>query len=135
MVVRMALGEDVTPDLRAIPRATYTDPETSSVGLQVEEAREAGLDPVEFEEDLATSAKGYTAEAEGHVIVVVDRGSKTVVGVFLAGPGASEAIHEAVLAVKLRTPLAVLADTIHAFPTLARVMGGVFIRAARELGD
>jgi dihydrolipoamide dehydrogenase len=135
MVVRMALGEDVSPDLRAIPRATYTDPETSSVGLQVEEAREAGLDPVEFEEDLATSAKGYTAEADGHVIVVVDRGSKTLVGVFLAGPGASEAIHEAVLAVKLRTPLAVLADTIHAFPTLARVMGGVFIRAARELGD
>ncbi len=42
MVVRMALGDDVQPDLRAIPRATYTDPETSSVGLQVGEAQEAG---------------------------------------------------------------------------------------------
>jgi hypothetical protein len=37
--------------------------------------------------------------------------------------------------VKLQTPLAVLADTIHAYPTLARVLGGVFARAARELGD
>ncbi len=135
MVVRMALGEDVKPDLRAIPRATYTDPETASVGLQVEEAQEAGIDAVEFEEDIATSAKGYTAEAEGHVIVVADRAARTVVGVFLAGPGASEAIHEAVLAVKLRTTLDTLADTIHAFPTLARVMGGVFVRAAQELGD
>jgi pyruvate/2-oxoglutarate dehydrogenase complex dihydrolipoamide dehydrogenase (E3) component len=134
LVVRMALGDDVRPDFRAIPRATYTDPETSSVGLQVEEAREAGLDPVEFEDDVAHSSKGYTAEAEGHVIVVVDRGTRTVVGVFLAGPGASEAIHEAVLAVKLQTPLDVLADTIHAYPTLARVLGGVFARAALELG-
>jgi pyruvate/2-oxoglutarate dehydrogenase complex dihydrolipoamide dehydrogenase (E3) component len=135
IVVRMALGDDVQPDFRAIPRATYTDPETASVGLQVEEARKAGIDPLEFEEDLATSAKGFTAEAEGHVIVVVDRGKRTVVGTFLAGPGASEAIHETVLAVKLRTPLDILADTIHAFPTMARVMGGLFTRAARELAS
>ena len=39
IVVRMALGDDVRPDFRAIPRATYTDPETSSVGLLLEEAR------------------------------------------------------------------------------------------------
>lgn len=133
IVVRMALGDGVRPDLRAIPRATYTDPETASVGLQVEEARAAGIDAVELEEDLATSAKGYTAEAEGHVIVIVDRARKTVVGVFLAGPGASEAIHQAVLAVKLQIPLAVLADTINAFPTLSRVMWWAFTRAAREL--
>ncbi|HJT64780.1 MAG TPA: NAD(P)/FAD-dependent oxidoreductase [Candidatus Limnocylindria bacterium] len=135
IVVRIALGDDVRPDFRAIPRATYTDPETASVGLQLEEALKADIDAVEFAEDLATSAKGFTAEAEGHVIVIVDRARQTVVGVFLAGPGASEAIHEAVLAVKLRTPLSVLADTIHAFPTLSRVMGGVFAQAAQELGD
>jgi dihydrolipoamide dehydrogenase len=133
MVVRMALGDEVRPDLRAIPRATYTDPETASVGLQVEDAQAAGIDAVEYHEDVATSAKGYTAEAEGHVIVVVDRALRTVVGVFLAGPGASEAIHQAVLAVKLQTPLAVLADTINAFPTLSRVMWWAFTRAARDL--
>ena len=31
---------------------------------------------------------------------------------------------------KLDAPLAVLADTIHAFPTSARVMGGVYQEAA-----
>jgi hypothetical protein len=31
-------------------------------------------------------------------------------------------------------PLSILADTIHAFPTAARVMGGLFQEAAREVG-
>jgi pyruvate/2-oxoglutarate dehydrogenase complex dihydrolipoamide dehydrogenase (E3) component len=133
MAARVALGEDLTPDYRAIPRAVYTDPETGSVGLLVEEARERGIDAVEYTADLATSAKGYAAEAEGHVTIVVDRGAGTLVGAFMAGPGASEAIHEAVLAVKAQVPLAVLADTIHAFPTVARVLGFLFADAARDL--
>jgi pyruvate/2-oxoglutarate dehydrogenase complex dihydrolipoamide dehydrogenase (E3) component len=132
LVVAMALGDDVRPDFGAIPRATYTDPETSSVGMQVDQARERGIDAVEFVQDLATTAKGYTAEADGHVAIVVDRANRVLVGAFLAGPGASEAIHEAVLAVKTRTPLSVLADTIHAFPTLARVMGSLFVTAHRS---
>jgi pyruvate/2-oxoglutarate dehydrogenase complex dihydrolipoamide dehydrogenase (E3) component len=133
MAVRLALGEDVAPDLRAIPRATYTDPETASVGLLVEEARERGIDALEFSADLATSAKGYVSQAEGHVTIVVDRARRTLVGAFLAGPGVSETVHEAVLAVKTATPIDVLADTIHAFPTVARVLGSLFIRASREL--
>jgi pyruvate/2-oxoglutarate dehydrogenase complex dihydrolipoamide dehydrogenase (E3) component len=133
MVARMALGDDVRPDFRAIPRATYTDPETASVGMTVEEARRAGLDAFEETVDLATSAKGYVADARGHATVVADRDTRTVVGAFIAGPGASEAIHLAVLAVKARTPLAVLADTITAFPTTSRVLGGAFAAAFATL--
>jgi pyruvate/2-oxoglutarate dehydrogenase complex dihydrolipoamide dehydrogenase (E3) component len=132
MAARIALGEDVKPDFRAIPRAIYTDPEAASVGLLVDEAREAGIDAEELTADLATSAKGYTAEAEGHVTIVVDRGASTLVGAFMAGPAVSEAIHEAVLAVKLQTPISVLADTIHAFPTVARVMGLLFADAVKD---
>ena len=131
MAARLALGDDVRPDVSVIPRATYTDPETASVGLLVEQAREAGIDAVELSEDLGSTPKGYVAEAEGHVTIVVDRAERTLVGAFMAGPGVSEAIHEAVLAVKTRTPLSVLADTIHAFPTVARVLGSLFIEADR----
>jgi dihydrolipoamide dehydrogenase len=121
----------------AIPRAIYTDPETSSVGLKVEQARERGNDAVEFSQDLGSTAKGYLAEAQGHATVVVDRSERILVGAFLAGPAVSETIHEAVLAVKLRTPLSALADTIHAFPTVARVFGSVVAAAHRalEAGD
>ena len=132
MAVRIALGDDVKPDYRAIPRAVYTDPESGSVGLLVEEAQARGIDAEELTQDLASTAKGQAAEADGHVTIVIDRVAGTLVGAFLAGPGAGEAVHEAVLAVKLETPLAVLADTIHAFPTMARVMGLLFARAAKR---
>jgi pyruvate/2-oxoglutarate dehydrogenase complex dihydrolipoamide dehydrogenase (E3) component len=134
LVIRMALGGDVRPDFRAIPRALYTDPETAGVGLQLEQARDGGLDAFEKTTDVGTSAKGYVSESFGHVSIVVDRAERTLVGAFIAGPGASEAIHLAVLAIKTGTPIGVLADTITAFPTTARVMGGLFVEAARELG-
>jgi pyruvate/2-oxoglutarate dehydrogenase complex dihydrolipoamide dehydrogenase (E3) component len=134
IAARNALGEDAKADLRAIPRATYTDPETSSTGLLVEEARERGIDAVEYSVDLMHTAKGQATESPGHVTIVVDRAGKTLVGAFMAGPGVSETIHEAVLAVKLGTPLSVLADTIHAFPTVARAMGTLFIQANKKLG-
>ena len=38
MAIRMALGDDVKPDYRALPRATYTDPELASVGVTLDEA-------------------------------------------------------------------------------------------------
>ena len=133
LAVRIALGDDVRPDYRAIPRAIYTDPEVADVGLSLEQALAAGHDAFEEVADLATSAKGYVAEASGHVTIVVDRSTQTLLGASLAGPGASEVIHEAVLALKTNATLDVLADTIHAFPTTARVMGGLFVQASRRL--
>jgi pyruvate/2-oxoglutarate dehydrogenase complex dihydrolipoamide dehydrogenase (E3) component len=99
--------------------------------MTVDEARAAGIDAAEFTADLATTAKGYVADATGHVTIVVDRDKRELVGAFIAGPGASEAIHEAVLAIKTHTSLDVLADTLHAFPTVARVLGSVLMEAAR----
>ena len=133
IAARNALGAHQKADLRAIPRAIYTDPETSSTGLLVEQAQERGIDAKEYWVDLAKTAKGETAEAGGHVTIVVDRAAKTLIGAFMAGPAVSETIHEAVLAVKQQTPLSVLADTIHAFPTVARAMGTLFIQAHKEL--
>jgi dihydrolipoamide dehydrogenase len=132
MVARIALGEDVRPDERAIPRATYTEPQTAGVGLQLDEALERGYDAFEETTDYATSAPGYIAEAEGHVSIVVDRRERVLLGAFIAAPGAADAIGEAVLAVKTRTPLDVLADTINPFPTTVRVLGGLFVQAARR---
>ncbi|MDP8905111.1 MAG: NAD(P)/FAD-dependent oxidoreductase [Chloroflexota bacterium] len=131
MAVRMALGENVRPDYGAIPRVVYTDPEIAGVGLTVDEAREAGHDALEYTQDLATTAKGYVANATGHVTITLDRSRRILLGAFISGPSASEAIHEAVLAIKTRTPIDVLADTLHAFPTTARVMGTLFVEAAR----
>lgn len=132
MVARIALGEDVKPDHRAIPHATYTEPQTAGVGLQLAEARERGADAFEETTDYATSAPGYIAESPGHATIVVDRRERVLVGAFIAAPAAAEAIGEAVLAIKTRVPIDVLADTIHPFPTTVRVLGGLFVEASRR---
>ncbi|MCA1587698.1 MAG: NAD(P)/FAD-dependent oxidoreductase [Chloroflexi bacterium] len=131
---RSALGDtSYRPFLEAIPRGTYTDPEIASVGLLVQHAKERGIHAEEWTVDIGTSSKGYTVEAGGHTTIVVDRHKRVLVGAFMAGPAVSEAIHECVLAIRARVPLATLADTIHAFPTVARVLGTAFINADREL--
>ena len=134
LAVRMALGDDVRPDYRALPRASYTDPEAAFVGVSVEQARERGIDAVEFVADFATSTRGYGIQAKrGHVTVVFDRGSRTLVGAAMACPDASAAIHECVLAIRARVPVDVLADTIHAFPSTSRILNGLFAEARRAL--
>jgi pyruvate/2-oxoglutarate dehydrogenase complex dihydrolipoamide dehydrogenase (E3) component len=134
--VRMALGQPVIPDYRALPRATYTDPEAAFVGLSVEQAREAGLDAFELVADFAKTARGYGVEATmGHLTIVVDRGSQTLVGAAVACPDASAALHECVVAIQARVPVDTLAETIHAFPSTSRIFNGLFADARRELAD
>jgi pyruvate/2-oxoglutarate dehydrogenase complex dihydrolipoamide dehydrogenase (E3) component len=145
IAVRSALGQRARADLSAVPRTTFTDPETSAVGLTIDEAWYRGFDAFEISEDFAKTARGYTIEprrdsptaiqegSPGHVTAVVDRNRGVLVGAFSACPGAAEFIHEAVLAVKQRIPVRVLADTVHAFPTGARVFGNLMAEALKRL--
>lgn len=136
MAVRMALGDPVMPDYRALPRATYTEPEASSVGMTLQEALDHGTDAFELVSDFTESTRGYAIEAKvGHVTIVVDRRSRQLVGAAMACPDASAAIHECVLAIKARVTIDVLADTIHAFPSTSRIFNGLFADALRELDE
>ncbi len=134
IAIRMALGDQVTPDYRALPRATYTDPEAASVGMSLDQATEAGLDAFEVVADYAKSARGESIEAKiGHVTLVVNRASRTLVGAAMACPDASAAIHECVVAIKARVTVDVLADTIDAFPSTSRIFNGLFAEALKNL--
>lgn len=134
MAVRIALGDDVRVDFSATPRVVYTDPETAAVGLRLDQARERGIDAFEETTGFPKSTKGYIVQAaSGHLTIVVDRARKTLIGAFIAAHGAGEAIHAAVLPIKLGTPIDTLAQTIHAFPTTARVLSGLFASAAAKL--
>ena len=146
VAVRAALGQGVRAHLTTVPRTSFTDPETSGVGLRLEEAREQAVEAEEFTADFSTSARGFTIEphrrsekailegSAGHITVVADRERKILVGAFATCPGASELIHEAVLAIKQEIPVWVLADTMHAFPTGARVFGNLMADVAAQLG-
>ena len=134
LAVRMALGEAIVPDYRALPRATYMDPESASVGVTLDQAIERGIDAFECVADFTKSAKGYSVEAEtGHVTIVIDRATRELVGAAMACPDASAAIHECVLAIKAHVTIDVLAETIHAFPSTSRILNGLFAEARAKL--
>ena len=132
--VRMAIGEDVAPDYRAIPRAVFVEPELASVGLSVDEAKAQGADALEFVADFATTARGYEVEAKfGHLAIVVDRRSRTILGASIVAPDASAAIHEVVLAIHARIPIETLAGMLHGFPTTSRALDGLYAEAVKKL--
>jgi dihydrolipoamide dehydrogenase len=134
LAVRMALGEAIVPDYRALPRATYMDPESASVGVTLDQAIERGIDALECVADFTKSAKGYSVEADtGHVTIVIDRATRELVGAAMACPDASAAIHECVLAIKAHVTVDVLAETIHAFPSTSRILNGLFAEARTKL--
>ena len=64
---------------------------------------------------------------------MIDRSTRELIGAAMACPDASAAIHECVLAIKARVTVDVLAETIHAFPSTARIFNGLFADAARQL--
>jgi pyruvate/2-oxoglutarate dehydrogenase complex dihydrolipoamide dehydrogenase (E3) component len=134
LAARMIRGEKVAQDYRALPRATYTDPEAAFVGVTLEQAREAGLDAFELVADFAKSDRGYGIEAKlGHVTIVIDRVSRELVGAAIACPDASAAIHECVLAIQAHVRVDTLANTIHAFPSTSRIFNGLFATALQRL--
>lgn len=141
IAARSAAGQDVRADLSTVPTATFTDPETATVGMTVQDAWEKGLDAFEVSASFSTTARGFTIEPRrpsseailegtpGHLTAVIDRDRRVLVGAFAACPGAGELIHEPTLAIKQRVPLEVLVDTIHAFPTGARAFGNLMAEA------
>ncbi|MFC1919550.1 dihydrolipoyl dehydrogenase, partial [Chloroflexota bacterium] len=120
--VHNAFGEAVTPGRSAVPRCVYSIPEVASVGLTQEQAS-AKHDRVKIGKFpfLANGRSLVLGETIGMAKVVADAKHGEILGVHIIGPGASELIAEAVLAIQLEATVEDLASTIHAHPTLSEV--------------
>lgn len=118
------LGREARADYRAIPRVVFSDPEVAAVGLNAEQAVEAGVDIVEVQVGLdeLDRTETYGRELKGEMGLIADRRRGVLVGAWAVGPLAGEWIHMAVLAVRAEVPLAVLRDTIVQFPTFSEAM-------------
>jgi len=132
LIGRALRGRDARPaNHAAVPRVTFTDPEIASVGLTEAQARERGLDVRVGSVDAAAAARGEIHDFHGGLVkLVVDAGRGVLAGATIVSPRAGEMIGELALAVRAEVPMAVLADTIHAFPTFSRVLQGVLDEAA-----
>lgn len=120
VVAHNILGRDRVTNYRAIPRVVFCDPEIATVGLTEEQARDQGVDVATATIDLAALLARpitYERDPRGHLGLVADRDSKTLIGAWAVAPLASEWIHEAVLAIRAQLPVDVLIDTVAQFPS------------------
>ena len=106
------------------PSATYTYPETASVGLSEKKAKERGHELKVGKFPFAAIGKATIAgENDGFVKIVADAKYGEILGVHIVGPHATELIAEACAAIELEATAEALAQTIHAHPTLSESMG------------
>ncbi len=127
VIGRQLKGEQAVADHRAIPRVTFTDPEIASVGLSEANARQQLGDVRVVSADSGNGTRGYINGPPGGVIkLIADMQRRILVGALVVGPRAGEMIAELTLAIRAEIPLAVLEDTLHAFPTFSRDLDGLF---------
>ena len=112
-------GKKSVRDWIAMPAAIFTDPEVATVGLDEEQARKQGYDPIVGKFAFGALGRAVAiAHTDGFVKVIGDRQSKLLLGVTIVGPEASDLIAEAALALEMGAYIEDVALTIHAHPTL-----------------
>lgn len=122
IVIRQAVfGLPTKADTRAIPRATYTDPELAHVGLTEADARAQHGDALtvvraDFAHNDRAQAEG---KAQGLIKVMVVKGRP--VGASIVGPQAGELIGLWALAISARLKLSAIAGMVAPYPTLGEV--------------
>jgi pyruvate/2-oxoglutarate dehydrogenase complex dihydrolipoamide dehydrogenase (E3) component len=105
---------------KAIPQATFIDPEIARVGLNEREAKAQGIayevtryDLNELDRAIADNA------ARGFVKVLTVPGKDHILGVTIVGAQAAELLAEYVLAMQHGLGLGKILGTVHSYPTLA----------------
>ena len=132
LVVDDILGHPRARDYRVVPRVTFCDPEVASVGLTEEQAREAVHEVRSSVIPIAENERSRIDGAPcGVVKLVASATDGEILGGHIVGDGAGAMIHEvvAMMAGRLRAP--VIADAIHAYPTLSESVKA----AAAELAE
>ncbi|WP_433453345.1 dihydrolipoyl dehydrogenase [Streptomyces sp. CA-142005] len=117
-------------DYAAVPRVTYSAPQTASVGLSETEARARRREVEVNTMPLTAVAKGMVHGQGGVVKVVAEAGGGQVLGVHLVGPNVSEMIAESQLIVGWDAEPSDVARHVHPHPTLSEAVGEVFLTLA-----
>jgi glutathione reductase (NADPH) len=113
-------GAKHQPDYSIVPSAVYTVPALSSVGMTQAEAERAGLDFSVTMSDMSSwfSARFY-AETVAWSKILVENGSRRILGAQLVGHHGEELIHLFALSMRHGITADQLADEMYAFPTFA----------------
>jgi dihydrolipoamide dehydrogenase len=130
VIAARARGEAVTgpwtqhaasADHDVVPQVVFSDPPLASVGLTEQAARDRGLDVTTVSHDLGSTAGGslYADDNPGWAQLVVH--GERLVGATFFGPGVSEMVHAATVAIVGEVPLRRLWHAVASYPTQTEV--------------
>jgi pyruvate/2-oxoglutarate dehydrogenase complex dihydrolipoamide dehydrogenase (E3) component len=126
-----------TADHYAVPQAFFTDPEAAAVGLTAQQAERLGhrVRTVDVEiGDVVMGAKLYADGYTGRARMVVDVDRQHLLGVTLVGPGVTEILHSATIAVAGQVPIDRLWHAVPCFPTVSELWLRL-LEACRDVSD
>ncbi len=120
----------INPNL--IPSAVYCEPEAASFGLSEKKAKEQALPYEVARFPYRGIGKAMATEApDGHIKIVFAPETGAILGAAIVGIGATDTIHELLLASRAELTLDDVAEMIHAHPTLSE---GIMEAAKAGLG-
>lgn len=115
------LGIPIKADYSKVPWCTYLDPEIANIGYNEQRAKEAKINFTVHKEELKINDR---AKAEGETdgfIKVLTNVKGAVIGVQIVSFHAGDLIHEWVAALNGKVSLLTIANSIHAYPTMAEI--------------
>jgi dihydrolipoamide dehydrogenase len=122
VAVSNILGISKTLDVSIMPRCIFTIPCFSAVGITTEQAKEQGFDPVVGSFNYQGNGMALAEGASGSVFVIMDRKTKTTLGIQIVGENASEMVSFASSEVANHTSLDQWERKIVAHPSLSEMV-------------
>ena len=124
VAVNDILGKPDRMHYNAIPGVVYTNPEVAGAGLTEAEAARQGLDCAVARLPMAYAGR-FVAEnerGEGLCKIVVDKGSRKVLGVHMLGNPCSEIIQGACIAIEQGMTVEQLREVVFPHPTVSEII-------------
>ncbi|TAM00971.1 MAG: mercury(II) reductase [Paraburkholderia sp.] len=115
-------GGEAALDLSAMPSVVFTDPQVATVGLSEAEAHLKGIETDSRTLTLENVPRALANfDTRGFIKLVIDEGSRRLIGVQAVAPEAGELIQTAAIAIRAGMTVQELADQL--FPYLTMVEG------------
>ena len=123
MVAELIAGQQPHIDYNAIPWVIYTSPEIAWVGRTEQQLKAEGRAYKSGQFPFAANGRALgMASADGFVKMLADATTDELLGVHIIGPGASDLIAEAAVAIEFKASSEDIARVCHPHPSLSEVL-------------
>jgi dihydrolipoamide dehydrogenase len=123
MVAELIAGQKPHIDYNAIPWVIYTSPEIAWVGRTEQQLKAEGRSYKSGQFPFAANGRALgMATADGFVKMLADATTDELLGVHIIGPGASDLIAEAAVAIEFKASSEDIARVCHPHPSLSEVL-------------